>query len=138
MPLPIGASYPLTNDRFVQRNKLTGCRERGGASRVALSSDGNIALISCQEDTPNGAALVFRRTGSAWKRQGELTGSGESLHGNFGYSVALSGDGKTALIGSTNDNDGIEGRPRQQRRGLGLQAHRLDLETAGQQADRQR
>ncbi len=48
-----------------------------------------------------GAAFVFTRSGSAWSRQGEaLTGPAGSGLSWFGYSVALSGDGDTALIGA--------------------------------------
>jgi hypothetical protein len=48
---------------------------------------------------------VFTRSGGAWTQQGsKLTGSGESGAGDFGYSVALSGDGNTALIGGYKDN----------------------------------
>ena len=42
---------------------------------------------------------------------GKLTGSGESGDGQFGWSVALSADGNTALIGGPSDNDSAAGRP---------------------------
>ena len=75
---------------------------------VALSADGNTAVIGGPYDTNNaGAAWVFTRSGSTWTQQGsKLTGSGESGPGYFGYSVALSSDGNTALIGAPFDNDG--------------------------------
>ena len=37
----------------------------------------------------------------------KLTGGGESGDGQFGYSVALSGDGNTALIGGPGDNGNV-------------------------------
>jgi IPT/TIG domain/FG-GAP repeat len=77
----------------------SGC---GFGSSVALSADGNTALIGGPRDSENvGAAWVFTRSGSStWSQQGsKLTGGGELGHAQFGRSVALSADGSTALIG---------------------------------------
>jgi FG-GAP repeat len=104
------ARYPLRIDPFFQQgSKLTGSGEIGGGdfgSSVALSGDGNTALIGSPGDNGGvGAAWVFTRSGSTWTQQGgKLTGSGESGGGQFGYSVALSSDGNTALIGGPRDN----------------------------------
>jgi hypothetical protein len=75
---------------------------------VALSSEGNTALIGGDlDDSGVGAVWVFTRSGSTWTQQGgKLTGSGEIGKGLFGYSVALSSDGDTALIGGIGDNGG--------------------------------
>jgi hypothetical protein len=76
---------------------------------VALSADGNTALIGGPQDNESeagaiGAAWVFKRTGSTWTQQGsKLTGGEEVGYGKFGSSVALSSDGKTALIGGICD-----------------------------------
>ncbi|HEY7932814.1 MAG TPA: hypothetical protein VID48_03225 [Solirubrobacteraceae bacterium] len=116
-----GARYPLRIDPLIQQGeKLTGAGEiasgRFGYS-VALSGDGNTALIGARYDTPNpneaGGAWVFTRSGSTWTQQGgKLNGTGhagETLfdhisEGEFGASVALSADGDTALIGAPRDN----------------------------------
>ena len=115
------ARYPLRIDPLIkQGEKLTGAGEiasgRFGYS-VALSADGNTALIGARYATPNGdesgAAWVFARSGSTWTQQGgKLNGTGhagETLfdhigEGEFGYSVALSADGGTVLIGAPRDN----------------------------------
>src|ERR1019366_7421367 len=70
-------------------------------SCVALSGDGNTAVIGGPfDDGGVGAAWVFTRVGSTRTQQGpKLTGSGASGPGGFGSSVALSGDGNTAVIG---------------------------------------
>jgi PKD repeat protein len=67
---------------------------------VALSADGNTALIGgWGENNFTGAAWVFVRSGSNWTQQGpKLTGSA-GKRSWFGYRVALSADGDTALIG---------------------------------------
>jgi hypothetical protein len=76
---------------------------------VALSADGNTALIGGESDNSGvGAAWVFARSRSTWTQQGsKLTAAGDSGEGFFGSSVALSGDGNTALIGGEGDNAGI-------------------------------
>jgi hypothetical protein len=86
----------------------------GSVSSVALSADGNTALLGWWGDNqgPNplatwgtGAAWVFTRSGSTWTQQGgKLTANDETGQGAFGKSVALSADGNTALIGGPNDN----------------------------------
>jgi len=69
-----------------------------GAS-VALSSDGNTALVGApNKTTGTGAAYVFTRSGSTWTQQKELTATG-GAHGDlFGTAVGLSSDGNTAAI----------------------------------------
>jgi hypothetical protein len=107
----VGAAWVFTRSGSTwaqQGTKLTGTGERGKgwfAESVALSSDGNTALIGGFEDSHGvGAAWVFTRSGSTWSQQGEkLTGSGESGEGEFGISVALSSEGNTALIGGRGD-----------------------------------
>jgi hypothetical protein len=55
-----------------------------------------------------GAAWLFTRSGSSWTQQGEkLTGGEESGPGQFGWSVALSENGSTALIGGVAENGNI-------------------------------
>ena len=68
---------------------------------VALSGDGNTALIGGRDDNGGqGAVWTFTRSGGAFAQEGEkLSGKPESAT-LFGYSVALSGDGSIALVGS--------------------------------------
>lgn len=77
---------------------------------LALSNDGNTALIGGPGDNQGGgAAWVFTRSGTTWAQQGaKLTPSDEinsPAGGGFGSSVALSTDGNTALIGAPYDFD---------------------------------
>ncbi len=96
-----------------QGGKLTATGASGGSyyfgRSVALSDDGNTALIGGANDsnTNAGAAWVFTRSGGTWTQRQELTGAGEVEDGEFGESVALSGDGDTALIGGYNDDSGV-------------------------------
>jgi hypothetical protein len=78
---------------------------------VALAADGNTALLGApgQQGVP-GAAWVFTRNGTAWQATkltpseqpppGQALGCERGYGGKFGISVALSGDGNTALVGA--------------------------------------
>ncbi len=75
---------------------------------VALSADGNTALVGAyQDDSSIGAAWIYTRTGSSWTQQGsKLVGTGAVGVANQGVSVALSADGNTAIVGGLfDDND---------------------------------
>jgi len=103
-----GAQYPLHIDPYLQAQKLVASDAAYGdsfGSSVALSGDGNTALIGAPTKTVNGqqgagAAYVFVRPsgGTTWTQQQELTASDTATSDYFGFSVALSGDGNTALI----------------------------------------
>ena len=100
----------------------TGESGQGGFGvAVALSGDGNTALVGGDSDANSaGAVWVFTRSGTVWSQQGAKlvgdceqscsgpNGTGEGLGGDFGVSVAVSRDGDTALIGArgVNGDDG--------------------------------
>lgn len=75
---------------------------------VALSGDGNTAIIGGHGDNGGaGAAWVFTRSGAAWRQQGpKLVGAGAVGSAFQGISVALSGDGNTAIVGGYGDKGG--------------------------------
>jgi hypothetical protein len=114
---PEGAAWVFTraNGVWVEQSKLvgSGVAPYGGGfaglgSSVALSSDGDTALIGGPDDDPVGAAWVFARSNGVWGQQGsKLVGSGATAGARQGLSVALSGDGSTALIGGRDDNAGV-------------------------------
>jgi hypothetical protein len=106
-------AYTRSGSSWAQQGgKLTGAGERGqgyfGAG-IALSADGNTALIGGKHETTgfDGAAWTFTRSASTWtENAGKLTGGGEGSEplqlfgsGGFGASVALSGDAHLALVG---------------------------------------
>jgi hypothetical protein len=98
------ARYPLTIDPLIQQGgKLVGAKEESAGefgTRVALSANGNTALVGSPNDTGGkGAAWVFVRTGSTWIEDTKLTNPSEEDKEKFGFSVALSADGNTAVIG---------------------------------------
>jgi hypothetical protein len=113
----IGAAWVYTRSGGVwtqQGPKLVGTGTVGSSGNqgqsVALSADGNTAIVGGPSDNFNGsnavgAAWVFTRTGGVWTQQGsKLVGTGAVGNAQQGYSVGLSGDGNTAIMGGPNDN----------------------------------
>ena len=81
----------------------------GGAlqgSAVALSADGNTAICGGDNDNNSvGAAWVFTRSNGVWSQQQKLITTDTVQE--FGISVALSGDGNTALVGSNSQVNAV-------------------------------
>jgi hypothetical protein len=78
---------------------------------VSLSSDGNTAIVGAANNATAageyaGSAYVFVRSGSSWTQQAKLTASDGADGDWFGWSVWLSGDGNTALVGAFNKTVG--------------------------------
>jgi hypothetical protein len=83
---------------------------------VSLSGDGNVLAVSApQEDsnargvggsdannssTNSGAVYLFRRTGGVWSQQSYIKAPNNDPGDNFGFSLALSGDGNALVIGA--------------------------------------
>jgi hypothetical protein len=106
-----GARYPLTIDPLVQQgSKLTPSDGAGSGKfgwSVAFSANGNTALVGAPAENGNaGSAWVFVRSGGIWTQQARLPADGESGAGQFGWSVALSASGDTALVGAPTDASG--------------------------------
>jgi hypothetical protein len=103
-----GSAYVFTRSgsTWTQQAELTA--SDGAASdffgrSVALSGD--TAVIGASgDDSLQGSAYVFTRSGSTWTQQAKLTASDGAVGDLFGFSVALSGD--TALVGAMNDDVG--------------------------------
>jgi hypothetical protein len=113
----------LVGNCFTTCSGASGTGESGSGDfgwSVALSADGTTALIGAFLDGNDpGAAWVFVRSGNSWSQQGPKlvgdctsacggpNGTGQILGAYFGYSVALSADGSTALIGDFYDSNGL-------------------------------
>jgi hypothetical protein len=107
------AAQPAAAQFTQQGNKLVGSNYSGMSaqgSAVALSADGNTAVIGGRGDSPSGAVWVFTRSGGVWTQQGmKLVGSTTASLGpqqGQGTSVAVSADGNTLIEGGPNDNNG--------------------------------
>jgi hypothetical protein len=111
----VGAAWVYTRSNGVwtqQGPKLVASDATGNAgqgSAVALSSDGNTALVGGWYDNNlAGAVFVWTRSGGIWSEQTKLVGSGAvnvPIGATQGTTVALSADGNTAILGGPYDND---------------------------------
>ena len=112
-----GSAYVYTRDGagvWTEQDQLTAsdgaAGDRFGCS-VALSANGNTAIVGAHYDvvtvSNQGSAYVYTRDGAgAWTQQDRLN-PGDAANGDqFGWSVALSADGNTALVGAYSDNVG--------------------------------
>jgi hypothetical protein len=77
---------------------------RGPLARSLSTQAGWIYHLRLQVTT-TGAAYVFVRTGTTWTQQYQLTAGDAAQNDYFGYSVALAGDGSTALVGAFAKNN---------------------------------
>jgi hypothetical protein len=94
-----------------QGDKLVGTGATGSANQgqsVSLSADGNTAIVGGYNDNSGaGAAWVYTRNAGTWNQQGsKLVGTGATGAAYQGYSVSLSADGNTAIVGGLTDNSG--------------------------------
>jgi hypothetical protein len=115
----VKASNPGQNDHF--------------GSTVVLSRDGNTMAVAAHweasaatgidgdqndDSIPEaGAVYVFTRTGSTWTQQAYIKASNTGRRGSadtfgdgdqFGYSLALSGDGNTLAVGAPTEDSGAQ------------------------------
>ncbi len=99
-----GGTWGLIPDKLVG---FGGVGQSHQGTSVALSADGNMALVGGPGDNSDaGAAWVYARTNGAWSEQGlKLTAVGAAGTAGLGSAVALSADGNTAVVGGASDND---------------------------------
>jgi hypothetical protein len=95
---------PAVQAQFAQQgSKLVGTGAVGTAAqgRVSISGNGNTAIVGGSLDNHEvGAAWVFTRSGEVWSQQGpKLVGTGVVGTAAQGFSVSLSDDGNTAIVG---------------------------------------
>jgi hypothetical protein len=107
---PAGTAWVFARSGGVWRqqgNKLVGTgaveSARQGMS-VALSADGNIAIVGGVAND-GGAASVFTRSGGHWTQDERLVATGAV--GTSAPSVAMSADGSIVMVGGSNDNGGV-------------------------------
>ena len=92
----IQASDKATNDFF--------------GSSVSMSSNGNTALVGAYNDHTGsdrtGSAYIFTRSGTTWTQQARIQASDKQAGDLFGYSVSISDDGNTAIVGAYTEDTG--------------------------------
>ncbi|MDD5143412.1 MAG: FG-GAP repeat protein, partial [Methanoregula sp.] len=108
------AVYPVSIDPVIAPASSAKVQFTGGAAddefgiSVALSSDGSTALIGADYNSTAGdyagAAYVFEKKDGTWESGATARFTGSAADDVFGYSVALSSDGSTALIGAVDNS----------------------------------
>ena len=98
-----GATWTQQGAKLVGTGN-TGAAEQGVA--VSISADGTTAILGGNLDNTNqGAAWVFTRSGTTWSQRGDkLVGTGAVGNAQQGYAVSISADGTTAILGGYADN----------------------------------
>ena len=108
-----GAAYVFVRSgtTWTEQQKLTGTSNAQAGDRFGYSVaiSGDTALVGAYgddtgEETEQGAAYIFVRSGTAWQEHQRLTASDGEDGDRFGYSVAVSAD--TAIIGAYWDEVG--------------------------------
>lgn len=109
----IGENNSTVNSLFNQQNKLR-ANDRDYhdflGTAVVIAQDGNTALIGAPGKSDlfgyAGAAYVFVRNGVNWTQQAKLLVVDSHDEAAAGYSLALSADGNTALVGAFKEQIG--------------------------------
>ena len=110
----VGAAwvFSLSGSTWTEQAKLLPASSPGPANQgysVSVSADGNTLIVGGPNDNGGypGAAWIFTRSGTNWSQQGtKLVGSGAAIgQTNQGYSVSISADGNTAVVGARGDNN---------------------------------
>lgn len=105
-----GAAYVFTRsgEIWTQQAKLFASDKESNSQfgwKVSISGDGYNLLIGANRKSDNGtsfngAAYSFVRVGDVWTQQAKLLANDKADFEHFGFSVSLSFDGNTALVGA--------------------------------------
>ena len=107
------ASFKYSGGSWVNEQQLVSSAPGGGPYirfgwSVALSADGNTALVGAPEATgsADGWVGVYRYSGGVWSSATSLV-STAGYGASFGWCVALSSDGNTAIVGASGTYIGV-------------------------------
>jgi hypothetical protein len=108
--LLVGGAYVFTRTGSTWHREPTVLAGRGELRNgefglaVAMSDDGTTAAVGGpSDDSGSGAVWTFNRSGARWVPGPKLVPHDEDGKAEFGYSVALSADGRTMLVGGFRD-----------------------------------
>ena len=112
-----GAAYIFTwsnsNSNWSEQDIIHASDKQAGdgfGNSVSISEDGNTAIVGAPyEDTSAftaGAAYIFTRSGTTWSEQQKIQASDKQQGDQLGKSVAISGDGNTALVTAAFEDTG--------------------------------
>jgi len=104
-----GAAFVFSqvSGAWLQTATLTAPDGKGGDSfgiTVALSGDGNTAVVGAPNAANVGAVYVFNKGESDWGAPSRLTAGDAGARDAFGVSLAISANGSTVIVGATGRN----------------------------------
>ncbi|MCK9516969.1 MAG: FG-GAP repeat protein [Ottowia sp.] len=98
------ASSFTTKGTYTETNKLLGSDTTNNDAfgwAVDISGDGNTAVVGAKGNSTNkGAVYVFIKDGTNWTEQAKLVANDGTTEEFFGYSVAISDDSNTIVVGA--------------------------------------
>lgn len=106
-----GAVYAYARDgkQWAQTDEFVGNDTVQGDAfgwSLELSRDGSTAMIGAPDQNDwAGAVYTFGNDGGTWAQTGELTASDAGPTQQFGYTISVASNRKTAIIGSPDNND---------------------------------
>jgi len=102
--------YTRTNETWSAATKITGENEASSFFGVSvdISADGNYIIAGApgknQASDDEGAAYIYRWTGSSWSQYTKIVGQDED-NAYFGSSVAINSDGTRVVVGALAKNE---------------------------------
>ena len=114
-----GAAYVFTRSgsTWTQQAKITASdaqvNDYFGYS-VSINSDATYAIVGAYGEDGGagdplgnaGAAYIFTRSGSTWTQQAKITASDAQAVDSFGWSVSMSSDGTSVIVGAYHEDAG--------------------------------
>lgn len=107
-----GAAYVYTRSGVIwsQHSKLMLTDGSAGdyfGHSVSISDNGSFCVVGAYLDddkgNDSGAVAIFKKNGAVWEQTSKLLPADGAISDRFGYSVSLSGDGKTCVGGAHNN-----------------------------------
>lgn len=102
IPLSQGTA---AGENWLRATTLTAPGSTSLGNDSAISSDGTRIVVGGKSDgisfSNDGAAYVYRSSGTSWVLEQRLTASDSTTNGYFGSSVDISADGSTIVIGAS-------------------------------------
>src|SRR4051812_33183310 len=94
--------------QYTQQAKLSPTNGSGLDACVAISADGNTAIIgSPLSNSQKGTVSIYGRSGGTWVLQADkIAANDTAAFSKFGSAVALSADGVLAAVGSQGNGAG--------------------------------
>ncbi len=109
-----GAAYVYTRSGVIwsQHSKLMlsdGVDRDFFGYSVSISDNGSFCVVGAYLDDDkgngSGAVAIFKKNGAVWEQTSKLLPADGAISDRFGYSVSLSGDGKTCVGGAHFNNN---------------------------------